>query len=448
MRYPMKLLFSISTMLLLCGARSYGQAVPTATASSTPTPAAASGPRLSWVDGTVHYALSATELVQFGYYGAGNVVSTTALSGNVGYVTMNQSHPFTLLFAGGVLFGQGSGQSVTTYQNVALSQSLIKGKWILGVSDSFSFLPQSPTTGAAGIAGVGPIGTLPLQGPSSGPAGGVLTYSANRISNTMSGNIERMLTGKTSVSGVGSWSVLHFLDQNSGLDTTSTSGQVALNHRMSVRNSVSLSAVYTAYDTNGLYGNLPGFPSSVSYQTKGLNLTYMHQFTRALAMDVAAGPQWISSSSGQIDPNHANVYVNAGLNYTRQLTNFGARYSHGVNGGSGVFAGAESDNFSASLNHNFTRYWAGSAIFNYTRTSRLLAIGPAGISPTGAINTEYGTLQLMHGFSRTISGYVSYSAQNQSAINIFATQNVFNGLSHTVGFGVSWTPQSTRLGDF
>jgi len=445
----MKMLFSISTMLLLLGARSYGQAVPTATASSTPTPAAAAGPKLSWVDGTVHYALSATELIQFGYFGSGNVTTSTALSGNVGYVTMSQTHPFSLLFAGGVLFGQGSGQGVTTYQNVAVSQSLIRGKWIFGVTDSFSFLPQSPTTGIAGIAGVGPIGTLPLQGPSSGPAGGVLTYSGNRISNTLSGNIERRLTGKTSVSGLGSWSVLHFMDQNSGLDTTSTSGQVAVNHRINVRNSVSLSAVYSTYDTSGLFSNLPGFPNdNVTYQTKGLNLTYMRQWTRSLSMDVSAGPQWISSSAAQIVPNRLNAYVNAGIGYTRQLTNFGLRYTHGVNAGSGVFAGAESDNFSGSVSHNFSRDWAGSAWVNYTRSSGLLATAPTGVSPNGSINTEYGTLQIMRGFTRTISGYASYSVQNQDVNSPLATQNVFNGLSHTVAFGVSWTPQSTRLGDF
>jgi hypothetical protein len=248
---------------------------------------------------------------------------------------------------------------------------------------------------------------------------------------------------------VGSWSVLHFLDQNAGLDTTSTSGQVAVNHRINVRNSVSLSAVYTTYDTNGLFGNLPGFPrDNVTYQTKGLNLTYMRQWTRSLSMDVSAGPQWISSSAAAIIPNRLNAYVNAGIGYNRQLANFGLRYTHGVNAGSGVFAGAESDNFSVSANRNFTRSWAGSAWFNYTRSSGLLGTAAAGVPTNGAINTEYGTVQMMHGFTRTISGYASYSVQNQGVNSSLATQNVFSGLSHTVGFGVSWTPQSTRLGDF
>jgi hypothetical protein len=445
----MKMMFSISTMLLLLGVRSYGQATPTASATQTATPAASAGPKLSWIDGTVHYALSATELVQFGYYGADNVTSTTALSGNIGYVTLSQTHPFSLIYAGGVLIGQG-GQGVTTYHNIAASQSLIKGRWIMGVTDSFSFLPQSPTTGVAGIAGVGPIGTIPIQGPSSGPAGGVLTYSSNRIGNTLGGNIERLLTGKTSVSGSSSWTILHFLDQNAGLDTSAITGQVSVNHRINVRNSVSLSAVYSTYETSGLYSNLPGFQyNNVTYQTKGLNLTYMRQWTRSLSTDVSAGPQWISSSSAQLVPNRLNAYVNAGLNYTRQVGNFGLRYTRGVNGGSGAFAGAEADSVSATFSRNINRDWAASAWVNYTHTNGLLyTTSSSNIATNGAINTEYGTIQLMHGFTRTISGYVSYSVQNQDVNTPLAAQNVFNGISHTVGIGVTWAPKSTRLGDF
>lgn len=446
----MKMLFSISTMLLVFGVRSYGQAVPTATTSSTPTPAASAGPRLSWVDGTVHYALSATELVQFGYYSNGGVTSTTALSGNVAYVSMSQTHPFTLLFAGGVLFGQG-GQGVTTYQNVAVSQSLIKGKWILGVNDSFSFLPQSPTTGVTGIAGVGPIGTIPIQGPSAGPAGGVLTYSANRIGNSMGGNVERLLTGKTSVSGAASWTILHFLDQNAGLDNSAVTGQVALNHRINLRNSYSVSGVYTTYETSGLNFNLPGYAyNNITYETKGVNLTYLRQWTRSLSSTVSAGPQWISSSTPQLVPDRLNAFVDAGLNYTRQMGNFNLHYTHGVNGGSGTFVGAESDTITAAFSRNITREWAASAWVNYTRSTGLLYALPNSnaTSDNGTVNTEYGTIQIMRGFTRTISAYLSYSAQNQDVNTPLAAQNIYNGLSHTIGFGVSWTPQSTRLGDF
>jgi hypothetical protein len=445
----MKTWIPISIALFVLAGRLFGQAAPTATTNvQTQTPAGTTGPRLSWVDGTVHYALSASEIVQYGYYGAGNATSSTALSGLVGYSSLSMVHPTSLLFAGGVVFGQG-GQGTSTYQNVAVSQSLIKGRWVFNVTDSFSFLPSSPVTGVAGVPGINNPGTIPIDGPAQGPAGGILTFSGNRLSNMLSGVLERRLTGRTSISGSGSWSVLHFLDKNAGLDTSMVSGQVALNHQIDRRNSVSLSAVYSTFDTNNLLALFPpGFPSSVTYQTKGINVSYSRIWTRSLSTDVSAGPMWIQSSAAPLIPNQLNYFLNAGLGYNRRLASYSLRYTHGVNGGSGVQPGALADTVSGSVGRNFSQRWAGSAALVYTRTTGLLALNP-GLGPlSGSTNTEYGTLQVTHGFTRTVSGYASYTAQNQSVNQGILAPNAFNGLSHIFGIGVSWTPQSTRLGDF
>ncbi len=313
-----------------------------------------------------------------------------------------------------------------------------------------AFLPQSPVTGVAGVPGINNPGTIPIDGPSQGPAGGILTYSGNRLSNMMSGTIERRLTGRTSISGSGSWSVLHFLDKNAGLDTSMVSGQVALNHRIDLRNSVSLSAVYSTFNTNNLLAIYPpGFPAnSVTYETKGINLSYSRLWTRSLSTDVSAGPMWIQTSAAPLIPNRLNYYLNAGLGYNRRLANYGLRYMHGVNGGSGVQPGALSDTVTGTAGRMLSQRWAASASLVYTRTTGLLVFSQNAGSVNGATNTEYGTLQVTHGFTRTISGFASYTAQNQSISQGFLTPNAVNGLSHIFGLGISWTPQSTRLGDF
>ena len=129
--------------------------------------------------------------------------------------------------------------------------------------------------------------------------------------------------------------------------------------------------------------------------------------------------------------------------------NYSLRYTHGVNGGSGVQPGAIADNFNASVGRNFGRDWAASASFSYSRTTGLLLLFPnAGSGINGATNTEYGSIQVSRGFTRAISGYVSYTAANQSLNQVLSTQNAFNGLSHTFGIGVTWAPQSKRLGEF
>jgi hypothetical protein len=211
-----------------------------------------------------------------------------------------------------------------------------------------------------------------------------------------------------------------------------------------------LSAVYSTYDTTGVYAALPpGYPSnSVTYQTKGINVTYSRQWTRAFSTDVSAGPQWISSSAAQIIPDKLNYFVNGGVSYGRQMMNYSLRYSHGVNAGSGAQPGALSDNVTATAGRHFGREWATSASFGYSHTTGLFAFDPNAVGVNGATNTEYGSLQVSRGFTRTISGYASYTAQAQSVNQAISTVNTFSGISHTFGIGVTWAPQSKRLGEF
>ncbi|HTD95590.1 MAG TPA: hypothetical protein VK627_01625, partial [Edaphobacter sp.] len=113
-------------------------------------------------DGIFHYSLSASQLIQFGYYGSGTAY-TTSLSGNVGYVSKSTKLPSTILYSGGVLFTTQAGQGTSTFQNLAISQGLVNGPWAFYITDSVSYLPQSPTTGLSGIPGIGDLGSLPID---------------------------------------------------------------------------------------------------------------------------------------------------------------------------------------------------------------------------------------------------------------------------------------------
>ena len=295
----MKIRITIATLLLAVSSISHGQAVPTATTSMVPSN---SGLSFSPLDGVFHYALTGSEVVQLGYYGPSEVTHSTVLSGNAAYTAKSEARPFNMNFAGGVSLGNQSGQGTTSFWNVAVSQGYVTRSWIFNISDSFSFLPQSPTTGLSGIAGVGDLGAVPTPGPAAGPAGGVLSNSGNRIGNSLNGSVERQLDHATSISGNGSWSILRFLDQsaNSGqIDNTQISGTVALNRRLDARSSVSLNAAYSTYSYSGGYTYFPG--TTITYtqpdvETRGINVSYQRLLSKSLSVNVSAGPQWVSSS--------------------------------------------------------------------------------------------------------------------------------------------------------
>jgi hypothetical protein len=446
MKEGMKIRIAISALLLTANVICHAQAVPTAESSMSSN----LGPNLPSLDGVLHYALSASEVIQYGYYGPGDVSHSTDLTGNVAYTSPSTVRPFSVLFAGGVLLGNQSGQGTSTFWNIAASQGYVTRHWVFNISDSFSFLPQSPTTGLSGIPGVGDLGAFPVQGPSAGPAGGILTESGDRISNGLSGSVERQIAANTSISGSGSWGVLHFLGDNQaeGLDSTQVSGVVALNQRLDARSSVSVSGVYSSY----YYTGAGSGPNEPDFATKGINLSYQRVLSRTLSANISVGPQWVSSSNSALIPSALNLAVSAGLSYGYHNTHASVNYTRGVNNGSGVLPGALSDSISGSIGHTYGRDWVASLSAAYTHTAGLTQVtnGTSLVSTNEIFDTVYGGVQVTRRISTHFSGYASYTVQNQTSNNLdpITVPNALNGTSQTFGIGITFTPRSTNLGQF
>jgi hypothetical protein len=447
MKEGMKIQTLILALLLsMVASIAQGQALPTAESSMAST----LGPNLPDLDGVFHYALSASEVIQFGYYGNGDTSHSTDLSGNAAYTSRSTVRPFSVLFAGGVILGSQSGQGTNSFWNTAASQGYVTRHWIFNVSDSFSYLPQSPTTGLSGIPGVGDLGAVPIQGPGAGPIGTILTTSGDRIGNSLSGSVERQLTHDTSLSGSGTWGKLHYLGSDSqGLDTTQVSGTVALNHRIDARSSVSVDGVYSTYS----YGNTSSGVNQPDFQTRGINVSYQRVLSRTLSFNVSAGPLWISSSNSSLIPDSTNVSINAGVSYGYRNVHAGVSYARGVNGGSGVLPGALSNSVAASAGRTFGRDWVLGLTAAYSQSSGLTQFftGPSLVSTNETYDTVYGGAQLTRRISPHFSGYASYTAASQSNSNnltVPVTQNVLNSNYQTIGFGITFTPRSTNLGQF
>src|ERR1700751_4687435 len=133
----MKIFTGVSVLLLGVGSLSYGQAVPAGSGYSTIS-STGSNPNSPPLDGILHYAVSASQVVQFGFYGSGVTTSSTALSGGVAYTAKSETMLFSMFLAGGVLLSNGNGLGTTTFWNVGATQGLISRHWALNVSDSFS----------------------------------------------------------------------------------------------------------------------------------------------------------------------------------------------------------------------------------------------------------------------------------------------------------------------
>jgi hypothetical protein len=421
--------------LLIAAPAAIGQALPAAEAA--PISTGFSVPRAA---GTLNYGVSASESVYWGYNGTPGTTSSTNLTGDLGYISNSKRDPFSTVFSGGYSWGGGNVPAYG-FLSLGLSQVINVGRWDFLISDSLSYLPGTPTTGLSGVPGVGDLGIPPVQVvPDTGQ--GILTNYSNRVENTVSGSLQRQITGKTSINGTGSYSILRFLDNsgstfNSGLDTSTISGGAGISHQMNARNT--WGGNY-AYSKNTFSGDTFGIPAQ-GFASQTASVQYSHKFSPKLDVSLGGGPQWSSVGSGASSQS-VGLYVNVSGQYTGHFSHASLAYTRGTNGGYGVVGGALSDSISFNAGRMIARVWSAAVSGAYSRNTSL----PAQVVAPYTFNTTVGSVQISRAIVRSLSAYASYTAENQSNTNSAAAVDVFSGFTQVLGFGLTYSPSSIHLG--
>lgn len=410
------------------------QAIPS---GSTTAPATSSGPsvgfQLPTVGGSLHYALTASELLSTGYYQSSGLNAYTNVGGNVAYVTRSELHPFSVVYGGGYTISTSNSPS-SFYQSLSFSQVLNTRRWNIVASDSINYLPSGPTLGLSGVAGVGDLGVPPVQvGAQNGL--GILTNYGPRVNNSTTLSVSRRLTGHLSAQGSGSLSLLRFIGDNAqnGLSSTSYSGSGGATYAFNARQGVNANYSYSHFFYTG---------SPYSFDTHVITAGYNRQIRRDLNFNVYAGPQFVVSTQPGLSNNNGGVGISAGasLSYTAHLFTYSLLYGRGISGGSGVIPGAQSDNASLTASHVFGRSWNTSGSLSYSRSTSLPQFS---LSPFGSNSLAVG-LQVNRSLTRTLSGFGSYSVIRQGASGPIPV-NTFNGLYQVIGFGLTYSPEPLNL---
>jgi hypothetical protein len=416
--------------LISFGRAALGQALPTAEATPVST-----GFSLPSTSGTLQYAASASETVTTGYYSNTGAYSATNLNGDVAYLSNSKADPFSMIFSGGHSWST-SGEPSYSFLNLGLSQVLTARRWTLVLSDSVSYLPQTPSTGLSGVPGTGDLGLNPIVlGTDTGQ--GILTVDSTRVTNNAIGTVQRQITGKTSLQVTGDYTILRFVNDsagNQGLDNNTVSGSIGFTRRIDERNSLGADYGYSRF-TYGV--DQPGFTT----QTETLD--YTHKFTRQFILVLSAGPQETSTFNDPPDSFSTNVAANALLSYSGQYSNYSVSYSRGTNSGSGVVLGARSDSVRASASHRFAQVWNVSLSSAYTRSTTIVAPGaPAAFIPQTLVDAA----QVSRALGRSFSAFASYTVENQSTSGSTSAIDVFSGLSQVAAVGVTYSPASIHVG--
>lgn len=424
------------TALLVCGVAVAHAQVDMPAPDSNTMPTSSFGFNLPTHLGTLSYSLSAAEMMETGSaYGSGSFYASTALSGNLAYMSKSERNPFSMIYSGGLLFTTLPGNSSTqTFQNLAFSQVVQLRSWTFVGSDALSYLPGSPTTGISGVAGVGDVGVFPVQ-TGIGPSQDILSNYSTRISNGLSGSATWQATGSLDFQGSASWSVMHYTGGGTpGINNDGFNATVGPNYRIDARNSVGADAFYSKQT----------YPSYYAYtiETEGATINYTRSWTRRINTTISFGPAKSSGTTYTTIPSQWNLAGSATMSYATRTTGLYAGYSRSVNSGSGVIFGAITDSVSGGMNRPINNDWNLGLQIGYSHNVGLAPV--SGVIPI--YDATFGGAQIGRRLTETLSCFASYTAISQSSNQAASQFDAFNGLNNVFSFGITFAPAPIMRG--
>ncbi len=345
----------------------------------------------------------------------------SSISGGVDLHRISGNSNLSLTYTGGATISNDGSAGNGVIQELGFVEKLMFRRLTFSLIDQFSYLPEAgfgfQVPGGLTLPGGGSIG---LQ-PGLPPAQSILTARGQRISNAVVPQFDVPLTPRTSLTLVGTYSLLHYFD-NGLLNYYSGGIQAGYNRQMTRKDTLALLYRFTAYR----YSN---FGQSIDDHT--VQVSYGRRVTGKLAFQIAAGPEITSFQIPITGPNAGTAAagnattnlawsLNTSLTYQLNRTQFGLAYAHGVSGGSGVQAGSVADTVTGNASRRLSRTFSGTASIGYARNSGLTVVSPSSTS-TASQTFGYwtGNLGLSHTLGRTMNLGLNYLFQLQGSNGTF-----------------------------
>jgi hypothetical protein len=391
---------------------------------------AATGPAGLAVSGTLHYDLRFSQTARFS---SGNVgdYQMSALSGEGTYANANSVRPFTMTYSGGKTWSTSSLSTESgVYQHLLASQGFSGRSWSFNFKDNVSYMPQAPTTGFSGIAGVG---TLPGEPGTSTQS--ILTLNTRSINNQANPSFTHTLNRATSLSINGSYQITRFPDGN-GLEINSLQASPQLTRRLNARNSIFGQYSISHYSYVG---------STVSMGTQSAQFGYTRTWSRRLKTTASVGPEWIQGAESAGIPSSTDLTVNASASYDARSMSMMLGYTQAASGGAGVATqvGVHNHNVNAGITRQQGKNLSFGFTGSYMRTQGLQQLQ----QQVGVTNSKFGGVSATQRWGRYIVVSANYTTiqQSSSSALITSNSNVISGLSQVIGFSLGYSPREMRF---
>ncbi len=350
--------------------------------------------------------------------GNGSWGTWTSLLGGVDIHKISGQSELMVSYTGGGMFSTGNSSAT----NGVIQELNFKDKYsfrrsTLSVFDQVSYLPES-SFGFAGTAGASVPGVGTGTGSGSGftPGQSILTPEGQNLANAFAIELDTRLTSRTSLTLVGGYSLLHYFNDNL-LNYGDASFQVGYNYQISRKNTVAVSYNFSAFR----YSNVD---QSLNLNT--IQGSYSRRITGRLAFQISAGPQFAASTNPITSPTSSTVpatssssqlywTLNTSLQYQLKHALISATYNHGVSGGSGVLAGAETDIATGTYSQRISRTFGLDINGGYSRNRGIAASAGSTGSEAQTYSYWFSGVNVTHPFGRSLDMFVNYQFQYQDA---------------------------------
>jgi hypothetical protein len=333
--------------------------------------------------------------------------TTSFVVGNLSLLDAWGGAQLSVNYSGGGSFSSDSSQGNSHFQQFGLVQTFDWDRWKLSLLDQFSYLPETQFGFGVGtglsIPGVAGSLAPPLPGLQNSyiPNQSIFTTFGPRYSNAVATQVAYRVSPRGSITAAGSYGILRFIEAGN-IESNNANFNVGYNYDL------------TRVDTLGVQYRFSGYryldnPQAINDQV--VQFMYGRKVTGRIALQVFGGPD-VTTFRVPVNNSSNRVSGSGGANLTYAL-NRGSlvlTYNHGVSGGSGVFAGANTDQLQFSLGRQLSRQWAASLNFGYSRNGSI-----AGPASSQGYNSWYTGGALNRPFGRNANFSVSYTAQFQTS---------------------------------
>ena len=344
--------------------------------------------------------------------GSGDWSTWTTLTAGVDIHRVSGLSDLMLSYTGGGMFSNGGDVENGIIQQLGLKEKLSFRRSTFSVFEQLAYLPES-SFGFSGTAGA----TLPGSGginlgPGFTPGQSLLTPRGQSLSSSTAVEYDYRLTARTSFTVLGSYALLHYSEDGLA-DYGDASFQAGYNYQLTRKDTIAVSYLFNAIR----YSN-----ENQSINANTIQGVYGRRVTGRLAFQIAVGPQFVSSTSpitgstptsSPTTTSTSSLFwaLNSSLTYQLRRALISANYNHGVTGGSGLLAGAETDIATGSVSEQVTRTFNLAWNAGYSRNTGFAV----GTTATGQTYSYWFTgVSVTHPVGRLLDFFANYQLQYQT----------------------------------